>query len=124
MLYAILIHQPLGATDHLTPQEQESMNAQHRALQKETQAQGTFVAATQLMEAYAATSVRRRGDRISIEEGPFAETKEMFIGLYLLDCETLEEALEFSKKIPHADFGTVEVRPVAYHEDTAGPFAQ
>lgn len=77
-----------------------------------------------MMEAHTSTSVRRRGDKISIEEGPFAETKEMFIGLYLLNCETLEEALEFSKKIPHVEYGTVEVRPVAYHEDTAGPFAQ
>ena len=124
MLYAILIHQPLGAVDHLTPEEQDSMLAQHRALQQDAQAKGTFVGATQLMEAHTSTSVRRRGDKISIEEGPFAETKEMFIGLYLLNCETLEEALEFSKKIPHVEYGTVEVRPVAYHEDTAGPFPQ
>jgi len=124
MLYAILIHQPPGAVDHLTPEEQAALLADHRALQDEAKSRGTFVAATQLMEAYSATSVRRRGDKISIEEGPFAETKEMFIGLYILNCETLEEALEFSKRIPHADYGTIEVRPVEYHEDSAGPFAQ
>lgn len=123
MLYAILIHQPGGATDHLTPDEETAMLAQHRALQEHAKADGAFVAATQLMDAYAATSVRRRGADISIEDGPFAETKELFIGLYLVDCKTLDDALAFAQRIPHLDFGTVEVRPVAYHEDRNGPFA-
>ncbi len=93
----------------------------HRELQAETKQRGAFVAATQLMEAYTANTVRCRADEVSIEDGPFAETKELLIGLYLFECENLEQALDYATRVPHAEYGSVEVRPVAYHESKLAP---
>ena len=44
-------------------------------------------------------------------DGPFAETKEQLAGYYLLDCENLDEAIEYAAKIPAAKYGTIELRP-------------
>ncbi len=120
MLYAILIHQADGAQDHFTDEESESMLAEHRSLQADTKASGAFVGAVQLAEGNTASTVRRTGSRITIEDGPFAETKELLIGLYLMECADLDEALQHAARIPHAEYGAVEVRPVAYYADEHG----
>ena len=57
--------------------------------------------------------VRRiRGDKVTISDGPFAETKEHLGGFYLLECDDLDTAIRYAKLIPSAKYGTVEVRPV------------
>lgn len=120
MLYAMLIYQAEGALDHLTEAEQEELLAGHRELQNDTKASAAFVAATQLMETHTATTVRTRGRQVTVQEGPFAESKELLIGFYLFDCADLEAAVEHARRIPHAALGSVEIRPVAYFEDHAG----
>lgn len=59
-----------------------------------------------------ATTVRMRGGRMSITDGPFAETKEQLAGFYLVDAQDLDEALNIAKGIPAARVGSVEVRPI------------
>jgi hypothetical protein len=54
----------------------------------------------------------RDGERI-VADGPFAETKEIVGGYYVVDCDTLESALDAAARIPSARFGAIEVRPVA-----------
>ena len=56
--------------------------------------------------------MRVRDGKSETIDGPFAETKEVLGGYYLLDCKDLDEAIEFATKIPTAAFGSVEVRPV------------
>ena len=53
-----------------------------------------------------------------VTDGPFAETKELFIGFYLVDCPNLDAALALAKRIPVSDLGAVEVRPVVWAEST------
>ena len=53
----------------------------------------------------------RDGKRLTTD-GPFAETKEVLGGYYVLDCENLDQALEYAAKIPSAEFGSIEVRPL------------
>lgn len=65
-----------------------------------------------LQDATTATTVRVRGGKVDVTDGPFAETKEILGGYYLLDCKDLDEAIEFAGKIPGAQYGSVEVRPV------------
>ena len=61
----------------------------------------------------AAHTVRvRDGERI-VADGPFAETKEIVGGYYVVDCDTLDQALDAAARIPSARFGAIEVRPVA-----------
>ena len=60
----------------------------------------------------AATTVRIRNGETLVTDGPFAETKEQLGGYYLLECENIDEALQYAAKIPTAEYGSIEVRPV------------
>jgi hypothetical protein len=65
-----------------------------------------------LQPAGTATAVTKRDGELVIVDGPFAETKEQIVGLFLVDCQDLDEAIEIAAKVPLAAYGTVEVRPV------------
>ena len=65
----------------------------------------------------SATSVRVRGGDTEITDGPFAVTKEVLAGYYILECADLDEALKHAARIPAAGWGTIEVRPVAPAEE-------
>ncbi len=60
----------------------------------------------------AATTVRVRDGRTLLTDGPFAETREQIAGFDLIECDSLEEAIDVAAKSPQASFGMVEVRPV------------
>ncbi|CAD5106325.1 YciI family protein [Zestomonas carbonaria] len=75
-------------------------------------ASGRLIAAEALEPVRSATTVRMRGGKQSITDGPFAETKEQLAGFYLVDARDLNEALQLAAKIPAARVGSVEVRPV------------
>jgi hypothetical protein len=73
---------------------------------------GLLVANGRLQPVDSATTVRIRDDEEVVTDGPFAVTKEMLLGYYLLECKDLDEALKQAKRIPLARYGSVEVRPV------------
>ena len=73
---------------------------------------GLLVAAEALQPVETASTVRIRGGKVSVTDGPFAETKEQLAGFYLLDARDLNEAIQMAAKIPPAREGSVEVRPV------------
>jgi hypothetical protein len=73
---------------------------------------GHRLAAEALQPVQTATTVRVRNGRLSLTDGPFAETKEQLAGFYLIDARDLNEALQWAAKIPPARIGSVEVRPV------------
>ncbi len=73
---------------------------------------GHMVAAEPLHPVHTATSVRVRDGELTVTDGPFAETKEMLAGFYLLDAKDLDEAIRLAAGIPPAKYGTIEVRPV------------
>jgi hypothetical protein len=71
-----------------------------------------LVAAEPLHPAHTATTVRVRNGQVALYDGPFAETKELLAGFYLIDAKDLNEALAIAGRIPPAKYGSVEVRPV------------
>ncbi|HET7097773.1 MAG TPA: YciI family protein [Casimicrobiaceae bacterium] len=73
---------------------------------------GKLVAAEALQGIHTATTVRVRNGKVSVTDGPFAETKEQLAGFYLIDASDLNEAIQVASKIPPARVGSVEVRPV------------
>ncbi len=77
---------------------------------------GHCIASEALQSVETATTVRVRNGRTAVTDGPFAETKEQLGGYYLLDCKDLDEALGWAAKIPGAQQGAVEVRPVMDYE--------
>lgn len=116
MYYALLIYEAESLTDNYTPQAQEAALAGHRALQERSKADHAFVEANQLMPGTVATTVKVRGGQDVVLDGPYAETKELLIGLYVMQCANLDEAIAYARQIPHAGTGAVEVRPMAYFE--------
>ena len=73
---------------------------------------GLLIAAEALQPIETATSVRVRNGKVSITDGPFAETKEQLAGFYLIDATDLDQAIQVASKIPPAREGSIEVRPV------------
>jgi hypothetical protein len=79
---------------------------------QEVRDSGKLITADRLQPTTTATTVRIRNGETLVTDGPFAETKEQLGGFYLLECENIDEALEYAAKIPAAESGSIEVRPV------------
>ena len=73
---------------------------------------GVFQAGDPLQPTATATTVRVRDGDTLMTDGPFAETKEQLGGYYILECKDLDEALQYAARIPSAQFGCIEVRPI------------
>jgi hypothetical protein len=73
---------------------------------------GRHIAAEALQRIETATTVRVRDGKVSVTDGPFAETKEQLAGFYLIDAKDLDDAIQVAAKIPPARVGSIEVRPV------------
>lgn len=111
MQYAILIY--ADPADMPAPDSAEGQ-AEHGAWMEYTQAlaeAGVMRGGEALHPAPSATSVRVRDGETLTTDGPFAETKEVFTGFYLIDVPDLDAALAWAEKIPSVGYGTVELRP-------------
>ena len=73
---------------------------------------GRCVASEALQPVETATTLRVRNGKLSVSDGPFAETKEQLAGFYLVEARDLNEAIQLASKIPPARVGSIEVRPV------------
>ncbi|MCU1309305.1 MAG: hypothetical protein JWO20_430 [Candidatus Angelobacter sp.] len=113
MRYMMLIYSL--ENESATPEEFKVVAAAHSAVMDETNRRGIFRAADPLESTSTATTVRKQDGKVLVTDGPFAETKEQLAGYYILDCQNLDEALEWAAKIPTAcrgSAGYVEVRPI------------
>lgn len=73
---------------------------------------GHCLASEALESVHSATTVRVREGRLSITDGPFAETKEQLAGFYMIEAANLDEAIQIAGRIPPARVGSIEVRPI------------
>jgi hypothetical protein len=73
---------------------------------------GRHIASEALQRVDTATTVRVRNGKVTLTDGPFAETKEQLAGFYLIDAQNLDDAIQVAAKIPPARVGSIEVRPV------------
>ena len=81
---------------------------------------GHCIASEALESVQTATTVRVRSGKMSITDGPFAETKEQLAGFYMIEARDLNEAIQIASKIPPARVGSIEVRPVRPIRETVG----
>jgi hypothetical protein len=91
------------------------VRAGHWAVLDETRRRGVFCAGEPLRPTAMATTVRVEGGTSMILDGPFAETKEQLAGYFILDCENLDEAIDWAKQIPTSckgGEGCIEIRPI------------
>lgn len=90
----------------------EPPDAECVAYDKAIRDSGYCLASEALQSVQTATTVRVRDGKISITDGPFAETKEQLTGFYLIEAKDLDEALRVAAGIPPARAGSIEVRPI------------
>lgn len=110
MRYALLINERPGAYDGLDDAERAAITATYTALRDDPR----VVDGARLAPVETATTLRAGDDELLITDGPFADTKEVFGGFYLVEAPDLDAALEIAGRIPVLRFGgSVEIRPVA-----------
>ena len=79
---------------------------------------GHCIASEALQSVQTATTVRMRNGRMSVTDGPFAETKEQLAGFYMIEAKDLNEAIHIASRIPPARVGSIEVRPIRTIRET------
>jgi hypothetical protein len=110
MKYAVLIYAEPDAHQRVGEQEYQSMFQEYLALTQDPRS----LANGQLQPVESATTVRVQNGRTLTSDGPFAETKEVLGGYYIIDVGNLDEAIEFASRVPAARIpgGSIEVRPL------------
>ncbi len=108
MQYLLLIYGPESESEDFSPETMEAYNA----FWEHVSARGALKAGEALHPASTATTVRVRDGKTVTTDGPFAETKEILGGFYIVDVADLDEALGYAAMIPGAKTGSVEVRPI------------
>jgi hypothetical protein len=114
MLYAILCYNPEDVVSSWTKEEDDAVMARLAVVQEELTKQGRLGPVARLLPTTAATTLRKGREDPIVIDGPFAETKEQLLGFYIVDCESLDEALETARDLARANPGTgsYEIRPV------------
>ncbi|MEV6488322.1 YciI family protein [Actinoplanes sp. NPDC051633] len=115
MKYMILIHsnpQSLALWETLTDEQQMDLGRGHMKLTEELAESGELVVSEGLADPATARWVSVRDGEKIVSDGPFAEVKEHLAGFYLIECESLERAIEWAAKVPDAHLREVEVRPI------------
>jgi hypothetical protein len=96
----------------LSDEERAELRERYGAFTKEAQDAGVVVGGNELGATGDATTVRVRDQETLVTDGPYAEVKEALGGYYLFECSTIEEVVDWAARIPGAEHGSVEVRPV------------
>lgn len=112
MQYLLMIYCDESADAQKSPEAQEREMAAYFAFTKEAEDAGVKRAGEALHPSSTATTVRVRNGKINSTDGPFAETKEQLAGYYVVECQNLDEAMQWAAKIPHAAETGIEIRPI------------
>jgi hypothetical protein len=112
MKYMLLMYANETSVQNYTSEEQQALFQDWQQLLKNAKAAGVLVSNNGMAPTSSATTVRVREGKTLLTDGPFAETHEQLGGFFLLDCVDLDEAIGWASKIPHAKYGSVEVRPL------------
>jgi hypothetical protein len=102
--YMALIYGDRSRWESFTPEQREAAYAEYRAFGDDARAAGVMVGGDEL--------ARVRDGETLVTDGPYAEVKEALGGYYVLECDTIDEAVDYAGRIPGAQHGAVEVRPI------------
>ncbi len=112
MKYMLLIYSEAGSGPDAGSAEAQAESDAYIALSTELHTAGRLISGEPLQGIDTATTVAVRSGKVVTTDGPFAETKEILGGYYLIDVPDLDEALAWAAKIPTAAHGSIEVRPL------------
>jgi hypothetical protein len=117
--YMLLIYDDPQTWAGMSEDERNAVMGEYFTYTEELRKAGAFIAGEALQPSDTAKSVRVRDEDDQITDGPFAETKEVLGGFYLVEVDSEEDALRWGAKIPSARFGTIEVRPTVVFDREA-----
>jgi hypothetical protein len=123
MLYAILCYHSEDEVCSWSREEDEAVMAKLAVVQRRLAEEGRLGPVARLLPTTAATTLRKDREPPIVLDGPFAETKEQLLGFYLVDCDSLDHALEIARELAAVNpGGAYELRPVGtYFPATASP---
>ena len=119
MLYAVLCYNDEKAVSTWTKEEDDACMVRLGKVQDGLRDQGRLGPVVRLQNTTEAKTLRKANGEHVVFDGPFAETKEQFLGFYVADCATMDEALAFARDLAAANPGTgsYEIRPLRYFGD-------
>jgi hypothetical protein len=112
MQYLLLLYTDEENWQRMSDQERGEITKEYFALTDDLRERGSYLGGNPLQPTTTATTVRLRDGEQLLSDGPFAETKEQLGGYFLVDAESIDEAIEHAARIPAARHGSVEVRPI------------
>jgi hypothetical protein len=115
MQYALLIYGEEASWDSIPDADRAAIYGEYAQLGSDLREQKKFLGGEQLQPVGSATTVQVRDGETVVSDGPFTETKETLGGFYLVEAESLDEAIEWASRIPGSRTGKIEVRPVVEH---------
>jgi hypothetical protein len=114
MEFVLTFNQPIEEIErHENPQTGQAALTPWMAYMSEMSSAGIMRGGNRLAPPWTASTVRLRGGQRLIQDGPFADTKELAAGYVVIDVDSLDEALKWAEKSPSSAIGSTEVRPVA-----------
>ena len=117
MRYTLLLHYPEMTPEELGPEGQEHGQRAFAAYAEALAGAGVLLSAEVLQQSGSTTTVTRRDGRLTIQDGPYADTKDQLGGSFVIDVPDLDAALEWAGRAPSVEWGAVEVRPGAVYFD-------
>lgn len=115
MRYMLLLHYPEMGTDVIGEEAIAAGQAAFASYAAALQAAGALIAAEVLKPSQATTTITHQDGVPRIQDGPFADTKEQLGGVFIIEAAHLDAAMDWAAKAPSAQWGAVEIRPVATH---------
>ena len=113
MQYMLLIYTQESGWQNLSEEERGGAMQRYRDFTEELRSAGAMVAGDRLQPTANATTVRVRDGEQLVTDGPFAETKEQLGGYYLIEADSIDEAIQWAAKLPGSHHGCVEIRAIA-----------
>ncbi len=115
MQYAILCYHQEDVVGAWSKEQDDAVMARLIVVQDKLVKQGRLGPVARLLPTTAATTLRKDSDPPLVIDGPFAETKEQLLGFYIVDCTSLDQALETARELAAANpGGSYEIRPIGY----------
>lgn len=121
MQYAILCYHQEDVVSSWSKEQDDAVMARLMVVQDRLVKQGRLGPVARLLPTTAATTLRKDSDPPLVIDGPFAETKEQLLGFYVVDCNSLDQALETARELAAANpGGSYEIRPIGYFAPNGG----
>lgn len=112
MKYALVIKMPVGIAGESSEADEVAIHQECDVLTRDVREAGRYHGSMRLEPSGAVASVRIEGHHPVVIDGPFAETKEFLAGIYVVDCQSLEQAVAYAQRHPGAKRGRIEVVPL------------